>query len=346
MNPVERRDQARGRGGARKCGCLLGVRMFALLRQGWRRAGRGLVFVTIATAGASALSTAPAGAREICASAFHSALTSIRSERAPNLAGLPQRLTIADPSLPGRWQFAGGIAIPQKRNTAAKPAAAQAAALVSESDATDDERRVAGFLADFVEAKGALPEFGPNGKWAWLLTKASAELRGYMAQSSHPALCTGAPEMMDFYGTEFGSLKRRSDDAREVDRTARDSVVARRKAWQASAPGVEAITADPVLLTTIKAVGDRLLGKADADTVAVEANVIAALALTKAALRSESASGLSPQAYRAGMALLRALELAAYAELAIERYRPLEAGLFGTTGDIRTAHSRSCTCAE
>lgn len=292
----------------------------------------------------------PADAREACAGAFHNALTTIRSERAPSLSGLPQRLSTIDASWPGRWLFAGGIAIPAKRNNAAvKPTIAQSApAATTETDPTDDERRVAGFLGEFVEARGALPEFGPNGKWTWLLTKASSELRGYMGQTLHPALCTGAPEMMDFYNTEFSRLKRRSDDAQEMAASAREILAYRHKTWQATIATTDTVKPTPQpMLTMIKAVADWILNSSGADAVAVEANILAALAQTKASLPGEGASGKStPYQYRAALALLRALELAVYAELVVERYQPLNVGLFATTGDIRTAHNRSCTCAE
>jgi hypothetical protein len=289
--------------------------------------------------GIGLLST-PAIARETCAASFHQALHTIREHRVASISGLPLRLKPTDPTLPGRWLFAGGIA-------ARKASSAAPSAPAIEGDVTDDERRVAGALVEFVETRGTIADFQPTAKWQWLLTKASIELRSYVGQPSHPALCTGVGQMLDFYGTEFSSLKQRHDEIAASVRTSQSAVASRHKAWRTALATPERANTEPLLiLPVIKAVADRVLSKTDADTVAVEPDALTALTLTRAALRSESASGLSGSSYRASLALLRALELAVYSERLQERYGPLEAGLFGTAADIRRAHGRSCTCAE
>jgi hypothetical protein len=310
---------------------------------------------------------ADASAGASCATAFHTALTTIREGRSASLSGLQRRLAQADVSLPGRWHFSVKPASARTSENASgqrvcvseivragrvrcERFADRAAVAVADASTTnavsEREQTLLAFLTPFVEAKAALGEFGPNGKLGWTVTKAAVDLRGYVAQAEHPALCSGVPEMLTFYDHELRSVRRRADTVAEQVTNARGLLRERLQAWTAAGGSMVAgVRDDAAPLALIKALGDSVLDTDAADALAVEPEAVAALGSFATAQRQGQTKPLAPQLSRATVDLVRALEILAYADLMDGRYRQLDHALFGTSAAIRAAHEKVCRCA-
>lgn len=116
----------------------------------------------------------------------------------------------------------------------------------------------------------------------------------------------------------------------------------------AAAATVSAEKPAPIVITSALAgtamVAAMTLAPAEAEAVNGEKDALAALARAAAALGSDAGSGLDPAQRAQARAAYRALELAAYAEQLMQRYRELDAALFGNIAAARKAHVERCSC--
>jgi hypothetical protein len=90
-----------------------------------------------------------------------------------------------------------------------------------------EDLRLLRSVNDLVEGKGSLPDLGPNGRHVGTIQRLTGEMRGYLGQGSHPALCTGVPDMLDFYKAQWSPLDRRADDLAGLARQIRSASHAR-----------------------------------------------------------------------------------------------------------------------
>ncbi len=188
-----------------------------------------------------------------CSAAFHQALEPIRTGRGVTLGNLHRALRTADSELPGRWQFAHQLFIKGKAPPPPKPERV----CVDQRDVngkarcfrfemkppppspvevavklqnTPEELRLLRLTHDFVEAKGALPDVGNNGKYNFLVQRVAQDIRLYASQPPHPALCSGASELLEFYGSQLAPVKRRKDEVAMAAKQLKDLASARVRA--------------------------------------------------------------------------------------------------------------------
>lgn len=224
------------------------------------------------------------------------------------------------------------------------------------------EARLSKQLAEFVQNKGAPPEFLSNGKYTIMSERVAGDLESYLTQPPHAALCTGAEEFLEFLDDQLPLLRKRAGDVAEMEPLARSlagSRIGDLKAAlsaatatgipdAAAAATVSAEKPAPIVITSALAgtamVAAMTLAPAEAEAVKGEKDALAALARAAAALGSDAGSGLDPAQRAQARAAYRALELAAYAEQLMQRYRELDAALFGNIAAARKAHVERCSC--
>ncbi|HRK17499.1 MAG TPA: hypothetical protein PK970_00955 [Hyphomicrobiaceae bacterium] len=237
-------------------------------------------------------------------------------------------------------------------------------------------------LQDFVTRRGAVSEVGENGRLGWHAQRLSQDLRAYITQPPHPALCSGGREVSEFYGSQLAPLEKRQQDVRSLVETvrlrARDRVVAlTTMAAQAPQPvsSTNQVSTAAVVSTAVASTRDDVSGAAAGKTardylrsalavvltpeqnedVAGELTVFAAMRRAKTFLldrQDEKVFGERRDAVPAavgGEALGRALlaiEVLAYAEFLDARYDLLRQSVLATPGDIRKAHEATCSCTD
>ncbi len=351
-------------------------------------AGCSLGLVGVAASVVTLAADARAQAEASCSAAYHAALGDLHAKRGDDLGRAAQVLRAADPALPGRWIYSQALFPGAKKNrpvAVERPCAERvkvagrlrcvryedAAAPEPPSELTvapgpsTEELRVLKALNDLVEARGGVPEVGGNGRFSWLAQRAASDLRLYISQPAHPALCSGGKDFAEFYGNTLKPLQKRIDDVGELSKKARALAVARvNDANTAETAAMSEPTKDAPAkpIVTIAIAADAPLPALVADAirsvvpaaavteVAGETTALAALRRAKGALVAAQveAQGGDDQKARdrvlaAGRAV-RMLEAAAYGEIYVERYKRFSTDVLGTPQAIKAVHTQSCTC--
>jgi hypothetical protein len=238
-------------------------------------------------------------------------------------------------------------------------------------EADGAEEKLRDFYDEIVTSRGAGPEFQGNGRYTAGIDRMAKDLPIYMGQPPHPALCSGAVEMLGYLADQLAPLRKRTDAVyaarEEATKTAIDAVnqlVADAPATAvASTAGVPVAPppqplATPAEWTAHEPVGTRL---SLALTRAVAAHVLVGEAAERAqrqwaplpgiafvqdSLRLSSATNAPSPLRLKARQTLRSIEHLAYAEFTAERYRELDEALFAPLEAARRTAAESCTCPE
>lgn len=187
---------------------------------------------------------------QTCAADYRRALDVVRDKRAEPLAAVVRNMRAADQQLSGKWLFSAVLFDPSRKpkterscaettelrggrtkcvryETRTTPPADEPA--ISSSNSADELKDLKA-LAQFVEGRGAVPELGTNGRYGFLFQRVAQDLRIYLAQDPHPALCAGGADLTDFYDSQLGPLKRRVVETADLAKRTRAASIARVKA--------------------------------------------------------------------------------------------------------------------
>lgn len=344
------------------------------------------------------LGHSPAASQEsnACSAAYYAALGEIRASKGEDLNGAIAAMRAADPMLPGRWLYGAGLFGKQPRKSrpilAERPCLEQAKAagrmrcvrygapveptelpMPTELDIapapTADETKILKSVADLVDGRGAIPDVGPNGRQTWLATRAASDLKSYISQPPHVALCSGGKEVTEFYSNALQPLQKRADDVAALSRRARklaaERVVSANPAVDApatvagaamTAPGAASsvsTSVDAARLSLVAMVAEAARGVLSADdieTIRAERYALAALRRAKPMLiQAQVDARISNDTSRQDRVLavgraMRMIEAAAYADEYAARYATFSATVIALPGQIRAAHDRACVC--
>lgn len=343
-------------------------------------------------------------AQESCSTAYYTALGEIRASKGEDLANAVAAMRAADPLLPGQWLYSGALFGKPLRKSrpilAERPCLEQAKIagrmrcvrygapaepaeqpLPTELEISPapsaDEMKILKGVADLVEGRGAVPDVGPNGRQTWLATRAASDLRLYITQPPHVALCSGGKEVTEFYTGSLKPLQKRVDDVTALSRRARLLAAERVIAAIAAArvPATPAIaetqaTATPATAQSSQAtpppsaadiaklpfgtmVAEASRGVLTADdiaTISEETSALAALRRAKPMLiQAQVDAGKADDKARRDRVLavgraVRMIEAAAYTDVYVERYTKFAVSVITLPAAIRAAHEKACTC--
>ncbi|MFO1169784.1 MAG: hypothetical protein U1E49_02310 [Hyphomicrobiaceae bacterium] len=331
-----------------------------------------------------------------CATAYHRALGTLYASRETAYADALKRASQPDETLSGEWLFvprkrakreveaAANIQLPPRAECRwsvstvdfstrqskrqckrweiveiGAPMTGQAMPVIDEAEAADVLARAGRFVA----SRGAASDFGKNGKLEWVSRRILTDLRTYMQQSPHPAICTGVDVMTEYFLDNAVSLRKEIDASSKAFEAARRLASLRLEALAmvlGRAPEEPAETASLALITPAHAgqvdgaaVGDlvsetgRLL-LSDPQRLSLEAVSGSAgkLALLHSLFAEPSRPPIAEDARPYVADALSALEAAVTLETADARYEGIGTAIFGSIADIEKAHGASCGCAE
>jgi hypothetical protein len=350
-----------------------------------RGIGAVLITLSLMAARTQAQAQAPAGAS--CSAAFHSAMGEVLAKQGESLGGAVAAMRAPDATLPGSWLYAQSL-FPVKKNklpAVERPCAERVkvagrmrcvryedgalADVPSELTIaplpSTEELRIIRLLNDLVEGRGGVPEVGNNGRYYWMSQRAASDLKMYMSQPSHPALCSGGKDFAEFYAQTLGPLQKRIGDVGELAKKARALAVARVKeatgadaASEPSSPQDGAkpapvalpVGADATLMTLVAEAAGAVVPASAKAEIAAETTPLAALRRAKPALIAAQVaadSGDDPKLRELVLAAGRAvrmLEAAAYGDIYVERYKRFSVDVLQTPQAIKAAHTKACTC--
>jgi hypothetical protein len=361
----------------------VGVMRVRVLSAAVRGIGAVLITLSLMAARTQAQAQAPAGAS--CSAAFHSAMGEVLAKQGESLGGAVAAMRAPDATLPGSWLYAQSL-FPVKKNklpAVERPCAERVkvagrmrcvryedgalADVPSELTIaplpSTEELRIIKLLNDLVEGRGGVPEVGNNGRYYWMSQRAASDLKMYMSQPSHPALCSGGKDFAEFYAQTLGPLQKRIGDVGELAKKARALAVARVKEAVGLKVGAQVldsggvitkqfvapeIAADASLVTLVAEAAGVVVPAPVKAEIAAEMTPLAALRRAKLALVAVQVAAQDDAIGRelvlaAGRAV-RMLEAAAYGDIYVERYKRFSVDVLQTPQAIKAAHTKACTC--
>jgi hypothetical protein len=304
-----------------------------------------------------------------CAGDYYAELQKIDAAKAPVMIPTLEAAVAPLPGHAGKWIFSTPIASPLlicKGPKGQKIAACTGVVEVKNKNskqpvadpATWDDKQVLQYASDIVANKGAVPGFQkrvqPQRQMAFTLI---GNLRGYMEQSAHPALCTGVDQMVTYYNERTPNLRNGIAEARAVVPVAQKLAAAKvaelgpaTAANGSAGSGVisVAVAAEPVGGSPEGDMADRvgsvILSATDATETAAIKDVKAKLEHIRALLDAETTATLAEDKRTAAVAALRQIEAAFYISSIAKRYTDLEEVVYGTMRSIADAHKAKCVC--
>jgi hypothetical protein len=216
---------------------------------------------------------------------------------------------------------------------AAKPAAAPPLA--------DDELRTAKQLNGFVTSKGLMIEFGRNGRMELTMRRPLDSIAAYVGQPAHPALCNGAPEMLEFLEDRMEPLRERFKSFADVASRSRTLAVERVAKLLDTPPADWSVRP----MADLAAAVAKAMPPLDAPA-APQRDALATLRGLADAGKSAAWTAEPPEKQIAAALALRAVEAAVYADALELRGQAVERSLFAPVGRVRDAHKAHCTCSE
>lgn len=213
------------------------------------------------------------------------------------------------------------------------------------------------FARGFVVARGSDPELSDKRHYGWVSQRVATDLRGYMKQDRHPAICTGAIELVGYFDKRMGDVRTRADKiaayARDARRLAADKIEAVREAMRSDPGGHPGWGAAPLGLSHRDSEGPlkglvveaaMLVGQEDlVERVKQADDAFAALRLVKGRWQ-EVTKELSASTRTKLETALAAIEAADYLDVVDAHYRNIAETIGGSLTAIRSAHAKHCRC--
>ncbi len=176
-----------------------------------------------------------------CSETFYQAVQTVRTERVALLRKKVKPLFVRDKKLPGRWIF---------RPTSFKPKRACARwktyrsgrkkclrwgprrAYVQTDYLSDNEKKVLLSAQTLVFNQGRDPALKRKTPNYWVINRIATDLNIYTRQPMHPAICTGAVRMVDYFEGNLGRVKKHIATMAQVYEQSASVIEARRQLLQ------------------------------------------------------------------------------------------------------------------
>ncbi|MDH3580320.1 MAG: hypothetical protein OEM91_06805, partial [Hyphomicrobiales bacterium] len=231
---------------------------------------------------------------------------------------------------------------------------------VTATKMTKDERAVIRFAAKYVRSRAKDSQLSAKQHHGWVSQRVATDLRGFLKQDKHPAICSGAVEMADYFTGRMDDVSKRAGIFEENSKKAHSLAAAKiaeiRDVVKAEPGGHPGWGPAPLSMTLAGSdrtlrdlVGDvaELAGE-DAPVTQIRQSDDAFAAL-KTMREYTSGGGLKPLTADARSAILHALSLleaADYISSVHDRYLELDHSIIGSLTAMKKAHGEHCTCGR
>ncbi|MGI9385352.1 MAG: hypothetical protein ACR2PO_19550 [Methyloligellaceae bacterium] len=309
-----------------------------------------------------------------CAGAFHTDIAKLRDSRVERMMPVLKAGRTQDRARPGRWLFRPPITVARTRRVCRRwqrvwdqwqwrwrsrctrwvrvNKTAKRGAGLSKSDA-----KIFRFARGFVVARGSDPELSTKRHYGWVSHRVATDLGGYLKQERHPAICTGAIELVGYFDQRMGDVRTRADKiagyARDARKLAVDKLEAARETKRSDPgghPGWGAMplglshqnTASPLKNFVVEIA--MLVGQEQLlERVKAADDAFAALRAVKELWKTAAKS--LPATIRSKLeTALAAIEAADYLDMVDGHYRNIAETIGGSLTAIRSAHTKHCRC--
>jgi hypothetical protein len=330
-----------------------------------------------------------------CATAYHRALGGIYAERQTVFDGAVKAASVEQDGLPGSWLFPPrklskselqprlAILPPARRECRWSVETVSFSTRVRERNCKKwqlteivatplgpftpevdeaEAQRINARAGRIIQSRLAARDFGPSGKLEWISRRLLIDLKAYLKQKPHPALCSGVDVMTSYFIDNAVTLQKELAASAEALEVARRIAGIRLDALAVAlgkAPNEPAETVSISLVTPARAAppaemdGAALVGEAGRMLLTAAGRVALSAqgdAMAKLLAFRESLGGDlgldQPEASRLLVIdALTAVEAAVYLEASAARYAQVGEAIFGSIAAIEKAHGEACTCA-
>lgn len=311
-----------------------------------------------------------------CAADFFNGITAIRDRNSKAISTALKAARTRDKKRPGRWLFQPGVSKTVKRRVCArwvknwKPFQGKyertctryktvRRTISTRSNLPKSEAAIFRFTNRFVSSRAIDRQLSVKQNEGWVSQRVATDLRGYLKQAKHPAICTGTPQMIEYFSTKMDAVRIRgkkiSDRAEEaltmaLEKTRAAHELAKPNPDSAADTGAETLTSQNT--TTSAGLNDltQQIAALTNDTELVAAvqesdTVFDALKVIKKSLKS-AAKDLDAATKKAIRRALSAIEAADYLTVVSGHYKALDETILGSMSSIQKAHESSCVCSS
>ncbi len=312
-----------------------------------------------------------------CAGAFYSQIVSIREQNSARIGPALKAAWRRDRQRPGRWLFKPPVSGSASKRVCARwrrywdPRRGRYRARCTRYrtvrrggaagvKVTKEERRLINFAAKWVRTRAIDPQLSTKQNFGWVSQKVAIDLRGYLKQDKHPAICTGVSEFVGYYTKRMADFRKRSE------LFSAHLAKARTLAFAKAAEAREAVKADPgghpgwgaVPLSISTPESGRTLesliaglvelggGDAPGEEIRQAPSTFAALKSARKYVSDDGLSGLAKMARNSILHALSLIETADYIAAVAHHYSELDATIIGSLEAVQKAHGKHCTCAQ
>lgn len=312
-----------------------------------------------------------------CASGFYSEIVKVREGSGAGLTEAIKAARTKDKSRPGRWLFPprfkstkatrkcirrakrwnkrrGRYVYPCTKYEAVEPM------IVGKAAPVKSERSVYNFASRYVSARAYDRELTQTRDSGWATNRVSQNLKGFLGQENHPALCTGVIPFFDYFDERMAGFAKRAEKFDDMAGKSFSLAQIRTtealeavKIEPAGHPGWGSAPLDLPQAKKEEALKNwmlsltALINNPELDQRVKEAeNTFSALRAMSDFLKSEAGKSLPPPTRSVVYRALSAIEAADYIGTVTRHYTDLRHALMGSMSTIRQAHASNCSCGS
>jgi hypothetical protein len=304
-----------------------------------------------------------------CSLRFYAALQDLRSTKISAIRTVAQPISRVDKSLPGKWIFSPPAfktrSVCKKYKyyrSGRKKCVKWAKSLPKNTAYTPEEKDYILTAQKIITGRGRHPMVKPRSPSHWVINIVAQNLNSYSSQKQHPALCTGALGMVDYFEGNLTRFRKHMMSIATLNEQSKAHILNQ----------VERLNASLKKQTTLKTISAEIdsvtqnqrIIVSSYDPLTVNGQAVAALfgedvgleilsrdtfldslKLTRTLIKSRKPH-IHASTYGQFLRLATILEATYYIQKTHDKYKILEQKLFGSLRGIRTAHTNHCNCSN
>lgn len=304
-----------------------------------------------------------------CSTRFYEALQDLRSTKISAIRTVAKPISKFDKTLPGRWIFSPpsfktrSACKKYKYKKSGRRKCVKWGKVVPKNTAyTPEEQDYILTAQKIITGKGRHPVVKPRSPSHWVINIVAQNLNSYSSQKPHPALCTGALGMVDYFEGNLKRFKKHMTSIATLNEQSKAHILNQVERLNASLKNQSALKAINAEIDSVTQNQKIIISSYDPLTVNGQAvaalfgedvgleilsrdQFIDQLKLTRSLIKSRKPH-IHATTYAQFLRLATLLEATYYIKQTHDKYKVLEQKLFGSLRGIRTAHTSHCNCSN
>jgi hypothetical protein len=304
-----------------------------------------------------------------CSKRFYEALQDLRSTKISAIRTVAKPLSKIDKTLPGRWIFSPPSFRTQRackkykyKKSGRRKCVKWGKAVPKNTAYTLEEKDYILTAQKIISGRGRHPVIKPRSPSHWVINIVAQNLNSYSSQKPHPALCTGALGMVDYFEGNLKRFKKHMTSIATLNEQSKAHILNQVERLNASLKNQSALKTISAEIDSVTQNQKIIVSSYDPLTVNGQAvaalfgedvgleilsrdKFIDQLKLTRSLIKSRKPH-IHASTYAQFLRLATLLEATYYIQKTHDKYKVLEQKLFGSLRGIRIAHTSHCNCSN